>query len=329
MKKFKSVVLAVLLIIAMFLLSACAIESNDTIANISLSFESSTETTELSIETVTTIKESIVENSILYLSKPDVDVFNTDFIYCEETDKKAKMFSDSLTFLADLGVESDDNYKPNIVGSFNADDMAVAVSTKGTFFNISEINVKNNKNYKFGFNGNIFIGTSLDDVKNIYGEPNESYDRQNTIDAFIEYSFEHNKLRVYHRNNIVTSFRIFLQHTIPFLHYENYLSIYKLETANPNSVGGVDVDIMFSNDNKKAIKYIYFHVTPYNAVNDIVYSQIGNKSTAGLQVTGAIEYGHKSSSWENVWYNSTIKYAILESVRIIYMDEEEVILYVE
>lgn len=60
------------------------------------------------------------------------------------------------------------------------------------------------------------------------------------------------------------------------------LRIYK----SINSVGGVEPTIVWRNDSGKTIKYIYFTVVPYNAVNDIVSCRITGDTYTTLKCTG-------------------------------------------
>jgi hypothetical protein len=72
-----------------------------------------------------------------------------------------------------------------------------------------------------------------------------------------------------------------------------------------------------------------FSVDPYNAVGDIVKSEIGGTTTVRGQLTGPINKGEGSkgeSYWDNAWYNNTIKTVKLISVEIEYMDGTKVAL---
>jgi hypothetical protein len=92
--------------------------------------------------------------------------------------------------------------------------------------------------------------------------------------------------------------------------------------TTPNFAGGVGVRFSFKNTGTKTIKYITFYVTPYNAVDDPVVCSIRLRSEAALQFTGPLVPNQVKSyvSWENVWYNNSIKYAKLTKVYIQYMD---------
>jgi len=257
----------------------------------------------------------------LYLTEPDLTSY-TDFISCDEVGTTAKIFSDS--FLDDVGLE----YFNSITSySFNG----MLIRTKNNIWsNNSErsisISYLNSDAHRFGFNGTLYVGDSLNDVISLYGEP-----------IYLDniriryYNVPHiTELGILLEGDIVDAIRIEPE-IIPILSCEEYLSIYSLTTSTPNSADGVDVEITFTNDSEKTIKYIYFSTIPYNAVNDVVNSDIGDKSTAILSLTGPVEPSEdfKTVSAENIWYNSTIRYAKLETVNIIYMDGEEVTLHVQ
>ncbi|MFM2195107.1 MAG: hypothetical protein RL092_707 [Bacteroidota bacterium] len=101
------------------------------------------------------------------------------------------------------------------------------------------------------------------------------------------------------------------------------IEIINCSTETPNSAGGVNGNIIWKNLSDKTVKYITFCVAPYNAVDDIVQSQIGNESYKFLNVTGPVKSGEisgKGSIWENIWYNSTIKYMKINGLKIEYLD---------
>ena len=91
-------------------------------------------------------------------------------------------------------------------------------------------------------------------------------------------------------------------------------------TGAPNSAGGVDLNISYDYISDKEAKYIYFTVTPYNGVDDVVSSEIGNKTKARCKITGPIKKGRDYGSFSCVWYNHTIKYSKLNMLEIEYMD---------
>jgi hypothetical protein len=85
----------------------------------------------------------------------------------------------------------------------------------------------------------------------------------------------------------------------------------------------------------KTVKYAHFEVVPFNAVDDSVASEIGDKILARLRDTGPVKPGEWSGSpgkvsespdrydyneWENVWYNSTIVRVELRRMSIDYTD---------
>ena len=105
--------------------------------------------------------------------------------------------------------------------------------------------------------------------------------------------------------------------------FSDYLSDLTISTSKPNSAGGVDVEIHFKHEGSTAtgdVKYITFTVVPYNAVGDVMSSEIGNKSKTNLRLTGPIAARKESGGiWENVWYNSTITRSIITGIKIEYM----------
>lgn len=103
----------------------------------------------------------------------------------------------------------------------------------------------------------------------------------------------------------------------------NIIRVKKITTSKPNSAGGVDLYITWTNKSNKTIKYVTFKVTPYNAVGDAQYCAIRNYSQVSVQVTGPINSGKTYGDdkvWENAWYNNTITNAKLNEIDIIYMD---------
>lgn len=105
------------------------------------------------------------------------------------------------------------------------------------------------------------------------------------------------------------------------------IRVSEMRWSYPNFVGGVDVNLEFQNLSKKTIKYVYFTVQAYNAVDDPAECEIRNSSRRRLEKVGPIKpLEFTSGEWENVWYNSTIAEVKLEEVGIEYMDGSETIL---
>lgn len=106
------------------------------------------------------------------------------------------------------------------------------------------------------------------------------------------------------------------------------LRIYDKHIKAIDSVGGVDISIAWENRSPKTIKYIYFTVTPYNAVGDVVSCEITNNSTVCVYCTGPYEQYEGcyllgilvGSTWENVWYRNSVAYFTIDKVEIEYMD---------
>ncbi|MCL2813567.1 MAG: hypothetical protein FWD23_03100 [Oscillospiraceae bacterium] len=294
-------------------------------------------TIEMTLEETT--EEPVIEENVLFLKNNPIA--STNFITCKEQNTKANIFSDISTFIRDLNVKYEKSqYSQGNFSYVSFDSHAMTTYTHkipiGQYIESITIQkpIKNNfvrNEYTLCFNGNIFVGETIENVINAYGKPTkiDTLNVSNVSLDYIFYDFECFTLNIYHTNNIINTIGISIKEIPALLKLENYLSIYSIVTSKPNNANGVDLSILFSNESDKTIKYMYFYVTPYNAVDDIVFSSIGDKSTVGLELTGPIESGErKSISTQNVWYNPNIKYALLESVKIIYMDGEELILYV-
>lgn len=123
---------------------------------------------------------------------------------------------------------------------------------------------------------------------------------------------------------------------------QNSIQITNCSVSKPNSVGGIDVHIDFYNRSGKTIKYVYYQVQAYNAVNDPVSCEIRGNSISNLKFTGPVEpYTYSNdpgieeisiegmetprivpgnTTWDCVWYNYSIKYCKLINVSIDYMD---------
>ncbi len=90
----------------------------------------------------------------------------------------------------------------------------------------------------------------------------------------------------------------------------------------PNSVGGVNTIIHWTNTTGKTIKYITFYVIAYNAVGDVVRCSIRRESPTVLKITGPIEHGwgRLGGQYSNVWYNRNISTLRITKIDIEFMD---------
>ncbi|MEE5991756.1 MAG: hypothetical protein V3G42_00795 [Oscillospiraceae bacterium] len=75
------------------------------------------------------------------------------------------------------------------------------------------------------------------------------------------------------------------------------------------------------NNSGKTIKYLNFHLKPFNSVNDFVSSEYEHQNEQKLQCTEPISPNQELElNWENCWYNNSIVGAKLDYVEITYMD---------
>jgi hypothetical protein len=110
--------------------------------------------------------------------------------------------------------------------------------------------------------------------------------------------------------------------------YKDSIQIIKHYVSEPNSAGGVDLNIIWKNTSKRVVKYARFEVSAINSVGDEVYSEIGlYDGSKYVKVTGPVKpnkidgYG---TYWECVWYNSTIRKCVIRSVELEYMDGSKI-----
>lgn len=79
---------------------------------------------------------------------------------------------------------------------------------------------------------------------------------------------------------------------------------------------------ILNNSNDKTIKYVKFHVVPFNPVGDVVSGEVEGESEKVVRAVGPIEPGKPASfNFDNVWYNSTIDCVELRRVDVEYMNE--------
>ncbi|MDP3114374.1 MAG: hypothetical protein Q8M98_06305 [Candidatus Cloacimonadaceae bacterium] len=85
-----------------------------------------------------------------------------------------------------------------------------------------------------------------------------------------------------------------------------------------DSCGGVSVSIDLYNFSKNRLKYALYTVKYYNAVDDLIASDIGNYSSQRCKATGFIEPGtHDGGVWDG-FYNSTARSVKISSLTLTY-----------
>jgi len=95
----------------------------------------------------------------------------------------------------------------------------------------------------------------------------------------------------------------------PTINYQSLIRIKKVDVAQINSVGGVDMSIYWGNLSPKTIKYITFTVEPYNAVGDVVACEITRRTRANLKLTGPINtFSFADRKTEVFYYNFSDSY---------------------
>ncbi len=91
--------------------------------------------------------------------------------------------------------------------------------------------------------------------------------------------------------------------------------------SSPNSAGGVDAIVYYTNKSKKTIKYLTWEGCAINAVGDMVACDIRNTYYFRGKDTGPVKPGKTSGgNWDCAWYNWTAKKLKLNQIDIEYMD---------
>ena len=107
-------------------------------------------------------------------------------------------------------------------------------------------------------------------------------------------------------------------------------------TLNPNSAGGVNVQVQAINTSHKTIKYITYWLTAYNRVGGRAPDKITKRATKSVRYIGPLNTGFTNAKkelfgqnttagyWDNIWYNSSITCATIDEVEVTYMDDTKV-----
>lgn len=101
-------------------------------------------------------------------------------------------------------------------------------------------------------------------------------------------------------------------------------SIITIESAylsSPNSAGGCDYNMNFTNRSIKTIKYLYWYGNVYNAVGDKVACEIRGTYSFSGKDTGPIETDKTGGgTWDCIIYNWSAKNLKFTSIKVIYTD---------
>lgn len=103
----------------------------------------------------------------------------------------------------------------------------------------------------------------------------------------------------------------------------NLIRVTKVDVSAPDSAGGVELYFNFINNSEKTIKYVYFAVTFYNSVGDVVSGKYNYGTINRCQDTGPFETGEgRTGTWWHWgdYYNWEIKSVKLVELSIEYMD---------
>lgn len=101
----------------------------------------------------------------------------------------------------------------------------------------------------------------------------------------------------------------------------NIVAITKSTLYSPNSAGGCDYNMEFTNNSNKTIKYLYWYGNVYNAVGDKVECVIKDTYSFVGRFTGPYGPGESGGSmWECIIYNRSAKEMRISSIKVNYTD---------
>ena len=103
--------------------------------------------------------------------------------------------------------------------------------------------------------------------------------------------------------------------------YDNVLSLNSVTLHSPNSAGGCDCSVYYTNKSKKTIKYLYWNAYFYNAVNDLVSCDVSDDYSCTGKDTGPIApNANGGGRWDCVIYNWSANSIKLSYINIVYTD---------
>ncbi|MCL2837551.1 MAG: hypothetical protein FWE04_00560 [Oscillospiraceae bacterium] len=100
-----------------------------------------------------------------------------------------------------------------------------------------------------------------------------------------------------------------------------------VRVSRPNSAGGVDLWVDWTNMSDRPIAYFDFTAVLYNAVGHRVNCDIGRTTNFRGRATGPFNRGQgnpRGYHWRNAWWNNSGRSAILTEIRIEYMDGDRI-----
>lgn len=99
------------------------------------------------------------------------------------------------------------------------------------------------------------------------------------------------------------------------------ITIQTSKLRSPNSAGGCDYELWYTNMSNKTIKYLYWYGNVFNAVNDKVTCEIRRSYEFSGKDTGPVPKGTTwGGTWDCVIYNYSAKEMRLNKITIMYTD---------
>lgn len=268
--------------------------------------------------------------------------FNNNIVLAESNYKSDKFNTAKKYYETALKYKDDNNVKnkiklcDNMQSSYDNFNKGIDLFNKKDYLNaynaLREVIPEDKKRYdeaknKIDESANLYINNQIVQAQNLVNK--EQYqDAINSIDPVLYIESNNEKITVLKNQakELQSQYKSKLEEKDKqdaINKVRNIIEVTNVSTSNPNSAGGVDLRILWINKSDKAIKYVVFHTQPYNAVGDIVNSDITNDSAFNGKVTGPIAPGTfygGNTVWECAWYNNSIVKAEITGIDITYMD---------
>lgn len=87
-----------------------------------------------------------------------------------------------------------------------------------------------------------------------------------------------------------------------------------------NSVSGVTVSWIATNQSGKTINYYTCYITMYNPVGDKAYDEITGKSTIKVRTVGPVANGHSLMLYDLIGYSGFCSRVVIDKVYLEYAD---------
>lgn len=101
---------------------------------------------------------------------------------------------------------------------------------------------------------------------------------------------------------------------------KNTISITNFTFYEPNSAGGVEVEIDFNSKIDKEIKYVYFYIYFFNRAEDLLVDNITGVAEFAVRSVGPFNQNDKGHGYWGHFYNYETYYSNIQAVEVHFTD---------